>query len=423
MTALALTLLLACAGDKAADDPTPDDSSVDTTVDTTDSGSPDDTGDVGGDDTGASSVLCADGGPQALFVGTDGATVDWTDALHAATAEAPIEIGLYEPGLLSVCPGEWYIYIRAESDVLIRGAGADATTLNASGRSAVIRTKGDYQLDVQGLTLRGGLSQHGGGLYATNGASVRIVDCVIEDNTVHVDGHGGGVCVSERSEASLVGVTFRGNSAAEGGGLAVMSSAASLVDVVFEGNSAEGTYFPGYGGGLFTEGSSVAIDGAVFRDNVAASDGGGLAVWYGSSLTLHSADFEGNAAGDGAGLHVLFGEITASDLRFEGNLAEGSGGAAEVRFGALTLSASTASGNSAERGGGLALEESTLALGGVGLTDNSAAEGGGLYIDAYSVASGVDCDLSSNTPDDLFHAAHGAQAPAAAFTCDPDGCR
>lgn len=424
MSAL-LIALLACSG---ADKTGGEDSGA--SADTADSG---DTGDSGGTTDTADTADTADSsptggaceldGPQALFTGTDGASLDLTEIFLAAAPDAPIEVGLYDPGLLTICPGEWHIYIRVESDVVIRGAGAASTTLDAGRASAVIRTKGDYQLDVQGLTLRGGLSQHGGGLYATNGASLRVTDCVIEDNTVDLDGHGGGICVSERSEAALVGVTFRGNSASEGGGLAVMDSAASLVDVVFEDNAVEGSYFPGYGGGLFTEGSTVAINGATFRGNHAASDGGGMAVWYGSTVSLQDSAFTGNTASDGAGLHVLFGEVTASGLELMGNTAEGRGGGAQIRYGALTLSASELSDNAAGGGGGLALEEASLALSAVEVTGNRADEGGGLYLGAYSVASGVDCELSSNTPDDLFHSVHGAQTPGASFTCDSKGCR
>ena len=64
------------------------------------------------------------------------------------------------------------------------------------------------------------------------------------------------------SNATLINVTFSGNSAGLGGGMYLGDSSPTLTDVTFSGNSA------GWGGGMFLFTSSPTLTDVIFRDNL-----------------------------------------------------------------------------------------------------------------------------------------------------------
>jgi hypothetical protein len=436
---IGLLLLAACgkgpavdtAGDTAGG--AVDGAAGDTAGDTA-GGSAGDAGGGGEDtaaDTGDTGALaepplgCGEGQPAAVFVGEQGwAALD--DTLGAGDPESSVLVVLNEPGALHLCPAVFYAALRIEADIEVLGAGAGLTTLDAGGAAPVIHVEGARAVSLSGLTLRGGLAQHGGGVYATLGAELWIRDSELVDSAAWSDGHGGGMCLSEASLATLERVRFAGNQASEGGGMAVMDSTATLTEVSFEGNAAvAGEQIAGYGGGFYTEGGQVRLEQVRFLENEAAASGGGAAGWYDSVLELEGAEFTGNVAGDkGGGLHLLFAEATASGLRFEGDSAGAAGGAAALKYAALALSESAIAGAGAPLGGGVELYASELTLTEVSLEGAAATEaGGGLYLSTGSQATGEGCSFTGCAPEDLYVEGVGGFSAADAFSCDGEGCR
>jgi len=356
-----------------------------------------------------------------------GEVTDLSEAVSAGSEEAALQLTLVEPGTLSFCAGTWFVYVRAQADVVVRGvAGAESTTLDAERAGPVIEVEGEHAVEVSSLTLTGGRSQHGGGVWARLGAQVTVRDAEIEHNEVEVDGHGGGLCASDGSSVTVDGVVFRGNRAAEGGGVAIMDSTAALTDVAFHDNEVSGDVLPGYGGGLFVEGGAVTVDGGHFQLNTAQTAGGAVAGWNGAALTLSGVTTQANSTGSkGGDVYLLFAEATIYDsVLTDGSAAEAGGGIA-AKYSTLTLVDSEIVSTASERGAGIDLYASTATLSGTQLTANDAqVEGGGVYLDVDSALAATQVVFDGNAPEDVFVEGVGAYATGGdgSFSCDGSGC-
>ncbi len=144
---------------------------------------------------------------------------------------------------------------------------------------------------LQGVTITGGSApgnEPGGGILC-DGASPRIVDCVLRGNRAR---RGGGIGLV-KSAAQLERVTIVNNTAADGGGIGygynrLDASTALFVRCVVAGNHAE--YHPRYGG----EGGGVLVEGyarfvnCLIVGNRAGYRGGGIS----SRMFEQSCSFE-----------------------------------------------------------------------------------------------------------------------------------
>lgn len=268
--------------------------------------------------------------------------------------------------------------------------------------------------------IAGGENRHdGGGLYAVD-ATVEIRSSQFLSNTASFGGalwdygNGGGVFL-EGCEATLDGVTFRGNVATRqnsgGGGLWTRSGSLNLLNSTFEGN---------INGGAALHTAGALISGSAFTGNI----GNGLSVneWVQQvvnitvtgnllqgntglglvtskaaySMLVEDNDFVGNGQG---GLKLWAksntGAATAVIVRdnlFEGNTTTGNGGGAYFT-GAVDVLFNRFVGNHADgKGGGVYQEEycsdsfsnsckdnASAVYDGNLFRGNSAADGGGLY--------------------------------------------
>lgn len=223
---------------------------------------------------------------------------------------------------------------------------------------------------------------------------------------VAIDGDGKDrIFVAWDSEAdiSLSGLTITGGvSNRHGGGMYFNGSSLAMNEVTVTGNQAHNR-----GGGLYLHSAEqVDMVGVVVRDN-SAYYGGGVYLNYDSPMTLVDADIRGNTAYSGGGLYLV-GHATLERVVVRDNLAENSGGGivnenrswqgitelnevliegnvAGVRGGGLyggattKVARTTVRGNSARDGGGIFLSDDGIA-GGVRVVGNAATEhGGGVY--------------------------------------------
>jgi len=160
--------------------------------------------------------------------------------------------------------------------------------LNAEGPNTVL----------DGLTIQGGWTGTGGGIYCGPATGPTIRNCVIA-----------------------------GNVANNGGGLAVSSNGyPTILDCVFANNLASGD-----GGGVGYEfrpdSSHMTVSRCLFRANTTYNHGGGVAVQGRNLLT--DCIFIGNQASFGAGFFDCAGTSGTEFLRctFVRNVAPGNGGA------------------------------------------------------------------------------------------------
>jgi parallel beta-helix repeat protein len=191
---------------------------------------------------------------------------------------------------------------------------------------------------LDGVTIMNGYATNGGAIFCADYSGPRIINCVIRNNTAvqrgggiecayyndvyirdnlfqdnvvtDTDGKGGGVCVRLYTDGVIMGNTFRNNDADWGGGLAVLTnSEPSVTGNDFFGNDAK------YGGGMVVDYSLPSISGCTFADNLAQSEGGGLAMYSPTSYAQASiCTFYGNESeGDGSAIHCSSASLELSN--------------------------------------------------------------------------------------------------------------
>jgi hypothetical protein len=206
--------------------------------------------------------------------------------------------------------------------------------------------------------------------------------------------------VAETGNLTLEGLTIRhGRGQSGGGGLINQGGVATISDTVFTDNTNGGE-----GGGLANYGGIVTIAESVFRDNGTVVGGGGLFNQEGTVTILRST-FTRNEAALGGGLLTLGGVVTISDSAFVENGAGDSGGAGLATSGGqLRITNSTFARNSTSNGtGGLSLDGAAIIL------NSTIAENTGLFVGGLSAGPAVTLQntilahnqpLSSGTPAD-----------------------
>ena len=138
---------------------------------------------------------------------------------------------------------------------------------------------------------------------------------------------------------------------------------------------------------LVNSARNVAIRGFTIRNGSSDTDGGGIAVQYGSVM-LANVVITGNSARLGGGLYLLQGSLTTiRDCVFAGNIA-------------------------ADRGGAIACSECAPAITNCTLAGNIAASGGGLYSEGAASPVVRNCILWDNQPDPVS----GSASPAVSFS-------
>lgn len=264
--------------------------------------------------------------------------------------------------------------IRAQEgqEVVIDGLGLGSVfTVGSSGTG----------LTLEGLTIRGGHDEDGGGVYA-NGADITLIDCVVRENSAEDDGagmvvfggdavvigcafignelnlpnvndNGGGIHVGSGATLTMSGSAFTGNVANNyGGAVYFNNTAADISDCVFEGNTAlrggaigfvtggRGTVRDSmisnnhaleYGGGVASNGAWPDLVRCAVVENTADTTGGGLAVTgeTGEEVDLFNCVIARNTAmSRGGGLDNFSGpDITMESCTVYGNsVVSGTGG-------------------------------------------------------------------------------------------------
>lgn len=159
-------------------------------------------------------------------------------------------------------------------------------------------------------------------------------------------GNGGGLANLNGSNVSLTGTRFENNMAvSSGGGIYNEASSPTLSNLVFTGN------YAGHGSGLANlNGSDPQLTGVQFTSNTAGTAGGGI-YNQASSPGLTNALLSGNSAPAGAAIYNDASHPTLVNALLSGNYASANGAAIYNTASNPTLINVTASGN---RAGGTA---------------------------------------------------------------------
>ncbi len=169
----------------------------------------------------------------------------------------------------------------------------------------------------------------GGAIFATRGCNLKLVDCVIRDNSAdpstidvwpddYYVSFGGGVGYTDDCSMEAINTTFENNQAAIGGGLYTLDSQLDVADCNFIFNSAY------HGAGLYTIESVGVIAGSYVENNFAAVDPA-LVGGDPGDPTYQALPYD-IIFGHGGGYYSLSSLVEVTDTIFTANRASGSGG-------------------------------------------------------------------------------------------------
>lgn len=212
-----------------------------------------------------------------------------------------------------------------------------------------------------------------GGAIALENSTVTLNNLEIADNTSN--GDGGAIALSGTTNVALSDTTFADNAAGDQGG-AVYNEASGnqqIVEAAFTRNTAISD-----GGAIAhnTTTGSLSLRNSTFTENTTQEDGGALYTRAGSNAALEGSRFIRNQANDNGGAAYLAGDTTVENSEFQDNSATQGGGIQVAAGSTLTAAGSTLEGNQAVDGGGL-FNQGTASLVNTTLSGNIATNDGG----------------------------------------------
>ncbi len=312
----------------------------------------------------------------ATFVTSKGSVRDVTSLLATGSSTAAYSASITDDGTLTLCPGTYYVHFSVSAgDLVVTGrAGSGSTVVQGDGSDSLVSAwPSSSSISLQGLTLRGGMADQGGGINGGDHGLVLVLDDLLIESS----------------------------SASYGGGLYLVDGELVLQDVVIDSNCADQS-----GGGAYLSDTVIEGSGVEFLDNTASHNGAG-AMLYDCSAVLDAISFHSNEAGSyGGGLYVYDGEADLEDAAFTGNVGDYAGGAI-VNGGGISLVDSEISSNLAViAGGGLYVTSGIAWLQDSSVHANEAAGymttlgvGGGLFLNNGAELS---CTGSSTTTAGIY---------------------
>jgi hypothetical protein len=196
-------------------------------------------------------------------------------------------------------------------DITIRGAGASTTIVErASDRPVRFRlwyVAAPGTLRLEGVTVRNGVVDQGGGLF-NDGGSVFISRSTFTRNLA---GYGGGAIYNFRGTVSISQTFLIDNDADGGGGLFNWEGSVTIN----QSTIAENNGHVGGGGGLFNLKGTVSLANSTIARNSDISGGGAGVMNNGGSATLTNVTLTQNqssSADNGGGLLNADGTVPSS---------------------------------------------------------------------------------------------------------------
>ncbi len=218
------------------------------------------------------------------FTSASGAQSSAT-ATFSGSSSSPAAATLTTAGTYTFCDGTYYANIAVAANIRLESAtGSSYTTLDGGSAGSVLH------IDTDGITVEIE------GFEVTHGAG--------DGTAFSFTGTGGGLNCQSNASLTVRDSVFTGNSATDGGGLAVDGCALTLDDVLVTLNTAT------YGAGLDVGNGSATFTDVDVAANTASSTGGGLYLsgdaadstldWTGGSITDNDATYGAALMLDGA---------------------------------------------------------------------------------------------------------------------------
>ncbi len=162
----------------------------------------------------------------------------------------------------------------------------------------------------------------GGAILAAGGNPV-IEDCLFTGNRAT---HGGAVALLDGAQAQMRNNRILGNSGVDSTGVSLGGGIYSLGGSLdLEGDELGGNGGVQRGGALYLVGTDLTAGDVILRNNRSAVSGGGAHV-DSASAWLADLTVENNTSGSGAGVWISNGDLFMTNTRFDGNTAVTLGG-------------------------------------------------------------------------------------------------
>ncbi|MEZ6086545.1 MAG: choice-of-anchor Q domain-containing protein [Pirellulaceae bacterium] len=325
-----------------------------------------------------------------------------------------------QPQTITLDGNELLIY----DDLVIQGPGADLLSIDADGRSRVMRIDNSAKsVQLAGLNIRGGdatgLSLTFGGGILTYSDDLRIHDSRLESNRAASGGgimafgktiitnstlmlnetiNFGGAVYVNGAELDLSGSLIDGNTSGNyGGGVyGISASVITVANSTFSGNEARG------GGAILMDNrGTLHVSDSTFLDNQATTLWGG-SIWNepDAQASLVRTTFRNNRATHG-GAVLNYGKLAVLDSLFDHNVATTSSGGAIYNGNNSTVTldvrGSTFVDNRAISGGAIYNNLSQVDIVGSTFSANSATLFGGAVYSSLSPSSYLSIDSSTIT--------------------------
>jgi hypothetical protein len=318
--------------------------------------------------------------------------------------------------------------------IILTGTNESTDKIKSSGTTPPLVINNAAVILGDELTLTGGNTSNGGGVYVDGNGSFTMNGGIISGNTATAGG--GGVYVAGSGSFTMNGGIIGGttenkNAATNGGGVFVTGYGSfTMNEGTISGNSAGGV-FGGSGGGVYFAGSGSfimnggIIGGTAENKNTASSNGGGVYFAGTGEFTMNGGTVSGNSAGggldgSGGGGGVYFagsGSFIMNGGTVSGNSAggglDGSGGGVYVTDGNFTMNGqSSVSGNTASgNGGGVYVTGGNFTMNGQSsVSGNSVSSGyggtsngGGVYFDGSGNFTMINGTISGNSASSLLN--------------------
>lgn len=311
-------------------------------------------------------------------------------------------------------------------DLTLQNANSSLDT-NGSLNGGALQISGG-SLTAVAVTFNGNSAQGlGGGIYASNGATVDIDGCFFTNNN-----GGSGASISIDGGLTVRSTVFRANmglNAGDRGAVAyVFAGTGGINEALFENVTFDQNVTAGSGGAVVFLGRKLRIDGLVATSNKSTTNHGGVLFVSGTGhakqIEIVNVIFNGNTADDNGGAISFGGSSDTLDIRhssFISNSSGGWGGALSIAGGGVVVTNSTFSGNqTSDIGGAIHLINGDLTLRHATFSENSATSGGAMYIRGVATFGNNLIDGACFIFDDLDVTSLGGNVEGNGDSCNLD---
>ena len=314
-------------------------------------------------------------------------------------------------------------------NVTIDASSIGGITINADGKSRVFYIRSGSKANpvvLKELTIIGGFSHEGGGIFNGQNSNLTMIDCIVSENTVDYDSNGGGIY--NNGDLRMTNCAVIGNSTGDhdgnGGGI-YNNGDLRMMNCTISGNYANCNFGYEYvtylyndnggGGGIYNTGSLIMSDCTITGNTAGGYYGNGGGIYNTGTLKLSDCIITENTAGgyysNGGGIYNNSPSTSNSltGCTISDNLASRFGGGIynyhrSATYRILTLTNCTISRNFSDNdvglsngGGGIYNYDAGMLLNGCSVVRNFTSNGNGGGISSRGSVEMTDSRIIGNT--------------------------